>query len=57
MMAGKTLMSFLRAGLSKVCGGETFNIFLLTGIANINILFIKKENYLVLVATFMISLL
>ena len=47
-MAGKTLMSFLRAGLSKMLvAGETLHIFLLTGISNINIFFIKKKNNVV----------
>ena len=46
-MAGKTLMPFLRAGLSKKMAGETLHIFLLTGILNINIMFIKKKKHVV----------
>ena len=46
-MAGKTLMSFLRAGLSKWLAGDTLYIFLPTGISNINNFFIKKMNNVV----------
>ena len=42
-MTGKTLMSFLK----MLVAGERLNIFLLTGISNINIFFIKKTNIVV----------
>ena len=40
-----------------VLGGEVLNIFLLTGISNINIFFKKTKIMWLLIATFMISLL
>ena len=48
-MAGKIFMSFLRAKLSRCwwLAGDTFNIFLLPGILNINIFLIKKKNNVV----------
>ena len=43
MMAGMIIMSFLMAGQFKMLlAGETFNVFLLIGISNINIFFLKK---------------
>ena len=46
--AGKTFTSFLMAGLSKCWWlGRHFNIFLLTGISNINNFFINKKKNVV----------